>query len=568
MTEKHDATGVLRDMSLLYELSLSVGSSLDLQENCREFLGTLMARKSLDYTAVWVRSELVDSSFEGSLQLVFATPAFRAAAHELPDASAFENLLGGSPFTSVAHDSEGFDSLVAESGIESGVYALYRLGEIGFLKLYSIGREEPFPITELSKLRHVVEQFAISVGGCLDHARVRSEQERRRELEQQVLHTQKLESLGLLAGGIAHDFNNLLSVILGNADLVRTAVPTDFQEPLEQLETATHRAADLCSQLLAYSGRGQRESETFDLSVAVEEMLNLCSVTVSKKARVRANLKSGLPGVEGDRGQVGQVVLNLITNASEALGDEDGDLYVSTGVAEVTAEELAEFRLGDEVQPGSFVFLEVKDTGCGVDSEALDRLFDPFFTTKFTGRGLGLAAVLGIVRSHAGAIRVASWPERGTSARVLFPISDVLLGKPADLILDSRGELIRGTVLIVDDEEPIRVMLQGLLERLGCEVHLAVDGGDALCAYESHRDSLDLVILDYTMPVLNGHEVLLQLRASDPKLPVLMMSGFSDVDPTTELEGPGPTVFLRKPFRRGELERALRACLSSRLPLG
>lgn len=567
MTEQRDTTGVLRDISLLYELSLSVGRSLDLHENCRKFLRTLMARKNLDYTSVWVRSALIEPDSGDSLRLAFATPAFRAADVELADDRVFESLLGDSPFASVAHGSPEFAALVAESGIDSGAFALYRLGEFGFLKLYSIGRNEPFPDIELSKLRHVIEQFAISVGGCLDHERVRSEEGRRRELEQQVLDTQKLESLGLLAGGIAHDFNNLLAVILGNSDLIRLSVPTDSKEYLNQLETAAFRASELCSQLLAYAGRGRSESRTFDLTEAVKEMLKLCSVTISKKARLHSNLRPDLPGLDGDPGQVGQVAMNLITNASEALGDGEGDLYVTTGKAEIGAPDLANFRLGDQIGPGPYIFLDVEDSGCGIEAEMLDRLFDPFFTTKFTGRGLGLSAVLGIVRSHGGAIRVSSRPNSGTSVRVLFPISKAESIEPAPAARSIPSDDIQATVLVVDDEEPVRRVLGGLLKHFGCQVHFAADGGEALQVFQARSNSFDLIVLDYTMPVFDGYEVLQRLRASGAKIPVILMSGFSDADPTAERGGSGPTAFLRKPFSGFELERAVRTCLLAKSPL-
>ncbi|HEX7926067.1 MAG TPA: PAS domain-containing protein, partial [bacterium] len=295
----------------------------------------------------------------------------------------------------------------------------------------------------------------------------------RLELERQILHTQKLESLGVLAGGIAHDFNNLLTGVLGNVELalMDTAASHPASPTLQQIKQASLRAAALTQQMLAYSGRGRLQIHAVDLSALVHEMAELLKVSISKKIAIRFDLSQGLPAVEGDATQIQQIVMNLITNASEAIGDAPGAIHLTTGQVIADRTYLATGYLADAMPEGEYVFMEVTDTGTGMTDEVKARIFDPFFTTKFTGRGLGLAAVLGIVRSHHGSIHIHSDPGKGSTFRVLLPAAPG--ATPAAKAPQSAASATwrgSGTVLVVDDEPVVRSVLQRQLSSLGFQV--------------------------------------------------------------------------------------------------
>jgi two-component system, cell cycle sensor histidine kinase and response regulator CckA len=388
-------------------------------------------------------------------------------------------------------------------------------------------------------------------------ARVEAE-DQARELERRLLHAQKLESLGVLAGGVAHDFNNLLTGILGQASLARRRladqpVPTGLESALGQIETLSRRAADLTRQLLAYSGRGSFVKEPIDLGDVVRETVSMLGVTVPKTATLDLELAPGLPAIEADRTQMQQIAMNLLTNAGEALGGARGRVVLRTYVEECSEETLRDRYDTPSATPGTYVALEVADTGIGMDALVQAKLFDPFFTTKGAGRGLGMSAVQGIVRGHAGLVRVTSEPGQGTTFTVLFPAR---AGKRVTPPAPSRARQRKsvGTVLVVDDQASIRVTLQSLLTDFGYRVVLASEGAEALAQFSTHRDEIVAVILDLTMPGMSGPETLEALRKRAPSLPVILSSGFSEGDMAAT---PGATAFLQKPFGADELERIL-----------
>jgi two-component system, cell cycle sensor histidine kinase and response regulator CckA len=387
-----------------------------------------------------------------------------------------------------------------------------------------------------------------------DELRLREETARREAeaSEAHAYHVQKLESIGVLAGGIAHDFNNLLHVVLGNADLARLHVPGESpaREHLDEVVRATQRAAELTQQLLAYSGRGAVESCQLDLSREVREMATLLRTAISKQATLEWDLAAELPAVTADPTQIRQIVMNLITNASDALGEGAGTITLRTGVVE-SPDSAAE--------PTVSVFLEVSDTGCGMDSGTLQRIFDPFFSTKFSGRGLGLAAVMGIVESHQGYVRIRTAPDEGTTFRVVLP---AVTGE-ADVAprrLSGAGWRGRGTVLVVEDEEGVREVVGRMLERLGFHVITAVDGHDALRVLGEHDGEVTAVLLDLSMPRMGGPETVRLLRQRSPELPVVLMSGYTEEDVASKiLDGLGGGVrFLHKPFLSEDLSSVLR----------
>ena len=342
----------------------------------------------------------------------------------------------------------------------------------------------------------------------------RRAEEQQRRLEEQLQQGQKLESLGVLAGGIAHDFNNLLVGILGNAELVLDGMPTDAREreSIERIRRSANRAADLTKQMLAYSGKGRFVVEPLDLSARVREMSELLNTSMSKSVRLHKELAEDLPRIEADAAQMSQVIMNLITNASEAIGDGGGTVSLRTGVMEVDAGYLAGARVGADAPGGQYVYIEVCDSGCGMDEETAARIFEPFFTTKFTGRGLGLAAVLGIVRGHHGAIKVESSPGQGTAIRVMFPVTGRTVRAHASSPRTSPTPNGAGTVLVVDDEEEVRSVARDILERDGFRVLLAEDGRVAQTVFREHAADIDVVLLDLTMPHAGGEATLDEIR--------------------------------------------------------
>ena len=384
----------------------------------------------------------------------------------------------------------------------------------------------------------------------------------RRRIEEQLRHTQKLESLGVLAGGVAHDFNNLLTGILGNASLALDgAGPYDHNRVLlEEVMKAAERAAGLTRQLLAYAGKGRFVMRTVNLSELVREISGLVQTSVPKAVQLRLQLADRLPGIDADPGQMQQIVMNLVINGAEAIGPEGGTVLVRIGVQQVDAQYIDTMSsAGDLLRPGEYVCLEVHDTGCGMTEETLARIFDPFFTTKFAGRGLGLSAVLGIVRAHKGALKVYSKPGQGTTFKVLFPASVSAQGShPLPGKADLSGT---GTVLIVDDEQLVRQTAGHTLERYGYKVVTAGDGADAVDLYR-RQPEIRLVLLDLTMPVMSGEEALRQLQLINPKVRVLLTSGYNEVEAVQRFAGKGLAGFIQKPYTAAALAEKIKEVLA------
>ena len=382
----------------------------------------------------------------------------------------------------------------------------------------------------------------------------------RLELERKLLEGQKLESLGLLAGGIAHDFNNLLSTILGNAGILRsTEVPGLAGNPqLAAIEMAALRAAELCRQMLAYAGRGNFVIEPTDLTTLTGDLVPLLDVSIAHQATLSLQLAPDLPTVMADATQLRQIVMNLVLNAADAIGDRGGTIAISTGVVAAERSFLAACVTGGALPPAHYVFLEVCDTGVGMPPEVVAKIFDPFYTTKFAGRGLGLAAVLGIVRAHHGALHVRSTVGRGTAFRLLLPPVTHALPppKPAPAVPVARWKRT-GMALVVDDEEPVRTMLLEILKYIGFTATGATGGAEAVELFQARAGGFDLVVLDMVMPGQTLEQTLVALRAVDPRVRVLLVSGDTPNDAIGRLGDGRPLAFLSKPFTREALERAL-----------
>jgi len=381
-------------------------------------------------------------------------------------------------------------------------------------------------------------------------------------IEEQLRHTQKLESLGVLAGGVAHDFNNLLTGILGNASLAHDALPPYHPNRLllQEVMKASERAADLTRQLLAYAGKGRFVMRTLKLSTLVEEISGLVQTSIPKHVQVLHELAHGLPGIDADPGQLQQIVMNLVINGGEAIGPEGGTVVVRTGIQQVDRQYIDGMSTaGELLQPGEYIRLEVCDTGSGMTSETLARIFDPFFTTKFAGRGLGLSAVLGIVRAHKGALKVESQPGQGTTFKVLFPAST---NQVVAVSAAPKGSLAgSGTVLVVDDEELVRKTATYTLQRYGYRTMAAEDGSRAVEIYKSQPDGIVLVLLDLTMPGVTGEEALRQLQVINSSVRVLLSSGYNEMEAVQRFAGKGLAGFIQKPYTAAALAEKVKEVL-------
>lgn len=399
------------------------------------------------------------------------------------------------------------------------------------------------------------------IGTFLDITERKKREEEERKMEQQLQQTQRLESLGILAGGIAHDFNNILMGIMGHAELALDELSplAPARECLTEITDASKRAADLCGQMLAYAGKGRFESRDISLRDLIDETRHMLKTSISKNCLLNLCLAQELPPLHGDAAQLRQILMNLVINASEAIGDRSGVITISTGAMECSEEYLKDGYVVEPGEPGMYVWFEVSDTGCGIDRESIGRLFEPFYTTKFTGRGLGLSAVVGIVRAHKGALRVYSEVGQGTTFKVLFPeVATAEQTLPAgDPEAGWRGE---GTVLLVDDEETVRTVSSKLLRRLGLNVLLAEDGRQAVELYRERKQEITLVLLDLTMPHMNGEEAFRELRTLNPDVQVILASGYSETDVGSRFTGKGLAGCLQKPYTLNKLRSLLSQC--------
>jgi PAS domain S-box-containing protein len=372
---------------------------------------------------------------------------------------------------------------------------------------------------------------------------------KRLDFERRLLQSQKLESIGVLAGGIAHDFNNLLTGVLGHANFARGELSrgsTNIDHLLAQVETSAQRAADLCRQLLAYAGKGRIVVRLIDLNVALEQTVPLLKLAISKKVSLDLQLGAGLPPLRGDPSQINQVLLNLVTNASEAIGTAAGTVTIRTDRVNVTPMDMLTITASPEMEPGTFICIEVRDTGCGIGAETIGHIFEPFFTTKFVGRGLGLSAVIGIVHGHRGGIRVSSQVGVGTVFELFFPVVTPSTRGTTSPFPSAASN--RGTILVVDDDPTIREFAGAVLSGAGYTVVTAVDGEEALAKLRRDTMQFDAVLLDLSMPKLDGEDTLMALRMISPHLPVVLTSGYGEQAIVQRFVGRGLADFLPKPF--------------------
>ncbi|HAA04611.1 MAG TPA: hypothetical protein DCE18_14795 [Syntrophobacteraceae bacterium] len=404
------------------------------------------------------------------------------------------------------------------------------------------------------------------VGTCLDITEAKQIQSERLSMEHQKQQVWRAESLSRMAGGITHHFNNLLGAVMGNLELALGDLPQEADARLRVAEAmkASHRAAEISQLMLAYLGQTSVKQEPLNLAEATREALPLLLSSIPKHVRLKTRFPSQGPTILADGVHLKQILTNLVSNSAEAIGEQAGEIVVEIGVTAASDMRASRFfPLDWEPHGARYACVSVADTGCGLDAATMERIFDPFFSTKFTGRGLGLAVVLGLVRAHGGAVAVASQPGAGATFRVYFPESEQDAQVPARESVPISAALEgEGLVLLVDDEPMIRTMASALLARLGYGVIDARDGLDAVEKFRIRKDDFLLVILDLTMPLMDGWETLAALRAVRSDIPVVLSSGYDEAQVMRGHHSEQPQAFLRKPYGMKDLTAALRAACS------
>ncbi len=459
--------------------------------------------------------------------------------------------------------SEGINIWRKQKDRERMVELLRESGEVLGYEAEFLGKNGRI-ITGLLSARAIEmdgEAFVITI--TKDITNWKDLQSKQQKLEEQMLQVQKLESLGVLAGGIAHDFNNILMAVIGHSELAQRRLPTESpaMENLRQINLAASRAADLANQMLAYSGKGKFVVEALNLSQVIIEMEHILSVSVSKKAQLRYDLADDLLSIEADATQLQQVIMNLVINASDAIGDKSGTIAISTGMMDCDHSYLQESWLNNHPQPGRYVFIEVADTGCGIAPEKINRIFEPFFSTKFTGRGLGMAAVLGIVQGHSGAIKIYTELNQGSTFKVLIPVSPLPVQEKTTRI-EATPLREGGLVLLVDDEETVRSIGVEMLSEFGFETITAADGKEALEIFEQQHKQIRFVMMDLTMPQMNGEEAFREFRRIDPAVKVIICSGYNEQEVSQKFVGKGLAGFLKKPYQFSDLQEKIQRLLN------
>ncbi len=407
----------------------------------------------------------------------------------------------------------------------------------------------------------IPNQKSDGIHGVATMIRDVSERER---FEAQLRQSQKLESLGMLAGGVAHDFNNLLVGIMGNASLAMDKLPgdeADLRPLLERVVNAGRRATDLTQRMLAYAGRATCDVRIMDLNSMVREMVEFVVAAVPKNVALQTQTSDKLPLIKADSGQIQQVIMNLLMNGAEAIGDEGGEVAVSTWVEQLDQRRIAVEFPEHQLDAGPHVCLEVRDTGCGMSADILSRIYDPFFSTKFAGRGLGLSAILGIVRAHRGTITVSSREGVGTTFRVLLPAAAHVAG-PQPAKRYSKGLPRGSTLLVIDDEEDIRDVVRAVLEMRGISVITAEDGRSGIAAFRAQPDEIDAILLDMNMPGMSGEAVFEELLRIRPDAKVILSTGYSEQEVATHFANAPLAGFVHKPYTANALVEKIGAAMA------
>lgn len=457
---------------------------------------------------------------------------------------------------------------LAELAMGAGVAACWshpftsRSGQVlGALALYS-----PVPQAPTSKQLSLLQAAARMTGLAVERGRaeeaLREKRKRELELENQLRQAAKMEALGVLAGGVAHDFNNVLATILANAEFaLEVSSDDEINKMLVEIVEASQRAGSFCQQMLAYSGNGTVSTSKFELGALLPQLSSLVKAALSKKASLVYALHDGRIFLEGDENQLLQVIMNLVINAADALGNDEGRIEVRTELAHYDSGTLRRIAPQDELHAGEYVRLTVSDTGCGIDAAKLDRIFDPFFTTKATGRGLGLAAVKGIVVAHRGVIQIDSELGLGTTFTVLLPAIDAPEGEES-VCKPAQTSTLRKRILVVDDDANLRTAISRWLDYSGFDVVQAADGEQAINTFCKDPDSIDCVLLDLSMPKLSGDEVYKEMKIVREGVPIILMSGYAEREILDLVVGTEITGILQKPVPASDIVAAVRAAIA------
>jgi len=517
----------------------------ELRESRRQLDGLLGQMPGIAYRYVNTTPRTATFISRGSIEIVGYTP------HELTSGKVcYENLIFEED--RARHQAEVVNALSKKDSYESE----YRLRDKQGGTKWVLDRGQGIYSSEGPLL--FIEGLAIDITG-----RKQAEADKA-AFDRKLLESQKLESLGLLAGGIAHDFNNLLTTIVGHASIARLDLPqhSPTQINLEQIEAGAQRAGELCQQMLAYAGKGRFLVQRTSLEKLVRDTTPLLEHSISKRAHLGFDFRSGVPEVDVDATQIRQIIMNLVVNASDAIGDEDGFITVETCLIRRNDPQLSHAVLPVPPGQGDFAGLRVRDTGQGMSAETIGKIFDPFFTTKFAGRGLGLAAVLGIVRSHQGSLLVTSIPHAGSTFTLLLPATSAQeLEDEASTTSETHGRPFAGTILLIDDEEGVRAVAEQMFSNLGLKTVVAADGEEGIERFKQHQPDICLVLLDLTMPRMSGAETLRALRLIAPRLPVILMSGYNESS-IPELGTDDLVAFLQKPFSLHSLRTQIGRMLS------
>ena len=579
------ATGLRRTYLLLVAMQASLYTPYEMAQE----LAALLILALLLLFGVFMLNHFVGSIERTTAALKESEATFRTMVENLPGAvyrskadadramlyvsEGIERLTGYPAEDFIDNQQRSYASVIHEKDLSTW-YSRYKKGSNGntYDVKYRIRRADDKVVHVQDKGRALFDEAGNLLwlnGFVWDVTASVEAEEKQLSLERQVQHVQKLKSLGVLSGGVAHDFNNLLMAIMGHTELAlltmeRTA---SERESVKHIQRAARRAADLCRQLLAYSGRGAFEIKKIHLNTLVSEMIDLLQTSISKKTALHIDLPNDLPPVLGDATQINQVVMNLITNASEALDGGNGTVSVSGEILASEKEVPADCFRAEDMPAGRYICISVVDTGCGMDEETVERMFEPFFTTKVTGRGLGMSAVLGIVRGHKGALRVTSRVGRGTTFEVFLPAAKKDTHSTTFMTSDAADDWKgSGLILLVDDEEALRLVAEKMLEHMGFSVLTAANGLEAVDIYRKMNGDIEAVILDLTMPEMDGEETFRELKRLDENVRVIIASGFSMQEIEERFENKGLLGALHKPYTMRTLKKALRAHLEDSTP--
>ena len=544
-----------------------IGTIQDITE--RRLAEEVLRYKFAELSAIYTHAPMMMCLVDSDRRILYANPAFRVI-----QCVSEEELIGGHACgvfgcVNAKDDPQGCghgihcrDCTLLKAIEETFQTGTGHINEEHHIVVNGEGHQREFTLLGSTSLIYSGDQRHLLLS-LLDISEQKKAEEEKRSLEQQLHQAQKLESLGVLAGGIAHDFNNILAIIVGNCFLAKMH-PDKAESNISTIENASERAAELCRQMLAYAGKNKFIEELVNMSQLVDEMVKMLQATIPQNVVINLICPADTPRLRADASQLRQIVMNLIINASEAIGEAQGKVLVTLKKTAINAGQEQKDHLGKPIPPGSYICLEVTDDGCGMDEDTIRRIFEPFYTTKFVGRGLGMSAVLGIITAHKGALQLVSQPGFGTSFKMYLPIeSNELAGCDAPEQLSSVAWTGSGTILLVEDEEQIKQIMAAMLTSLGFSVLGASNGKEALEMYQKYAADITLVLTDIGMPVMDGYELFNKLKELKPELPIIISSGFGENVITSRIARADIAGLIIKPFKFDLLSNLLKSVVEN-----